>query len=113
MSGLSEDVSTPLSPPPLPPNHPRESENFLVDEIKKDPEISEDWTLVEKSEVFDEERLEVSPPVTPSTSSTGSTPGKIKWKKPRWAKKCELVAFTGRTIAYAVVYSKEMAKKTA
>ena len=94
MSGLSEDVNTPLSPPPLPPNHPRESENFLADETKKDTDISKDWTLVEKSEVFEDERSEVSPPVTPSTASTGSTPGKIKWKKPRWAKKCEFDGFT-------------------
>ena len=83
MSGLSEEVPSPISPPPLPPNHPRETEDIVKDIQEKDErevETKEGWTFVEKSDV--------SPPATPSTTSSNNTPAKIKWKKPRWAKKC-------------------------
>ncbi len=92
VSGLSEEVTGPVSPPPLPPNHPREAED-IVENYKQDKmelETKEGWTFVEKSELSDVfERSDMSPPTTPSTNSSGNTPAKIKWKKPRWAKKCE------------------------
>lgn len=92
MSGLSEEVPGPSSPslvpPPLPPNHPVVDEEFAVHkEEMLEIGTTGEWTIVDKSVVV-EEMSELSPPATPSTSSSGSTPGKIKWKKPRWAKKC-------------------------
>ena len=81
VSGLSEDTEKGPSspPPPLPPRH-KEDNNEEVKE--RDIETSGGWTMVQRSEI-------ISPPPTPSNPTSIHSKQHTKWKKPRWAKKCE------------------------